>query len=122
MSLLAKRRESDPENYRHSLVLLSSEFYVSLTIKLHNVSSLEFQLSLTNNCRLFQTKLNVEWKRIIEADTEAESSFDALTYECPADWIEYACGDRPGWGQPWWLYTQVSWDSFLLLIIILFTL
>ncbi|TXG61149.1 hypothetical protein EZV62_012512 [Acer yangbiense] len=80
MSLLAKRRESKPENFRHSLVLLSSEFY---------------------------TKLNVEWKSIIEADKEAESSFDVLGFECPADWIEYGCGGRPGWGQPWWLYTQL---------------
>ncbi|KAK0572397.1 hypothetical protein LWI29_031051 [Acer saccharum] len=80
MSLLEKSRESDPENFRHSFVLMSSEFYI---------------------------KLNVEWKRIIEADKEAESSFDALGFECPPDWIEYGCGDRPGWGQPWWLYTQL---------------
>ncbi|KAI9160554.1 hypothetical protein LWI28_009322 [Acer negundo] len=32
MSLLAKRMESDPEKYRHSFVLLSSEFYVCLII------------------------------------------------------------------------------------------
>ncbi|KAK0580008.1 hypothetical protein LWI29_034962 [Acer saccharum] len=69
MSLLAKRRESEPENFKHILVLLSSEFY---------------------------TKLNVEWKRIIEADKEAESSFDILGFECPPDWIEYGCGGRPG--------------------------
>ncbi|KAK0601324.1 hypothetical protein LWI29_023204 [Acer saccharum] len=80
MSLLAKRRESDPDNFRHSLVLLSSEFY---------------------------TKLNVEWKSIIEADKEAETSFDVLGFDCPPDWIEYGCGGRPGWGQPWWLYTQL---------------
>ncbi|TXG60736.1 hypothetical protein EZV62_012099 [Acer yangbiense] len=80
MSLLVKRRESEPENFRHSLVLLSSEFY---------------------------TKLNVEWQRIIEADKEAKSSFDVLGFECPPDWIEYGCGGRPGWGQPWWLYTQL---------------
>ncbi|KAI9200850.1 hypothetical protein LWI28_014083 [Acer negundo] len=55
----------------------------------------------------FYTKLNVEWKRIIKADKEVESSFDALRYECPPDWIEYGCGDRPRWGQPWWLYTQL---------------
>ncbi|KAK2638661.1 hypothetical protein Ddye_026456 [Dipteronia dyeriana] len=48
MSYLAKRQESDLNNYRHNLVLLSSEFY---------------------------------------------------------DWIDYGCGNRPGWGQPWWLYT-----------------
>ncbi|TXG48291.1 hypothetical protein EZV62_027585 [Acer yangbiense] len=45
---------SKPKNFRHSLVLMSSEFY---------------------------TKLNVEWKRIIEADKEAESSFDVLGFE-----------------------------------------
>ncbi|KAK3221290.1 hypothetical protein Dsin_008315 [Dipteronia sinensis] len=73
------RLESDPENHRHSIILMSSEFF---------------------------TKLNVEWKRIIEADNKAESSFDALGYECPPDWIDYGCGNRPGWGHPWWLYTQ----------------
>ncbi|KAI9153912.1 hypothetical protein LWI28_018337 [Acer negundo] len=80
MSLLAKRMESDPEEYRHSFVLLSSEFY---------------------------TKVKVEWNRIIEADNEAGSSFNAVEYECPADWIEYGLGNRPGWGRPWWLYTQL---------------
>ncbi|KAK0600104.1 hypothetical protein LWI29_011636 [Acer saccharum] len=80
MSLLAKRMESDPDEYRHSFVLLSSEFY---------------------------TKVKVEWNRIIEADNEAGSSFDALEYECPEDWIEYGRGKRPGWGRPWWLYTQL---------------
>ncbi|KAK0590900.1 hypothetical protein LWI29_032939 [Acer saccharum] len=80
MSLLAKRMESDPDEYRHSFVLLSSEFY---------------------------TKVKVEWNRIIEADNEAGSSFDALEYECPEDWIEYGRGNRPGWGRPWWLYTQL---------------
>ncbi|KAK0577975.1 hypothetical protein LWI29_003153 [Acer saccharum] len=35
------------------------------------------------------TKVKVEWNRIIEADNEAGSSFDALEYECPEDWIEY---------------------------------
>ncbi|TXG62180.1 hypothetical protein EZV62_013543 [Acer yangbiense] len=80
MTLLAKRMESDPDEYRHSFVLLSSEFY---------------------------TKVKVEWNRIIEADNEAGSSFDALEYECPEDWIEYGRGNRPGWGRPWWLYTQL---------------
>ena len=55
-----------------------------------------FQFSLSHNCCLFQTKLNVEWKRIIEADKETKSSFDALGYECPLDWIEYGYSDRPG--------------------------
>ncbi|KAK2658172.1 hypothetical protein Ddye_004705 [Dipteronia dyeriana] len=49
MSNLAKRQESDLDNYRYSLILLSSEFY---------------------------------------------------------DWIDYSYGNRPGWRQPWWLYTQ----------------
>ncbi|TXG62584.1 hypothetical protein EZV62_009578 [Acer yangbiense] len=80
MSLLAKRMESDPDEYRHSFVLLSSEFY---------------------------TKVKVEWNRIIEADNEAGSSFDALEYECSEDWIEYGRGNRLGWGRPWWLYTQL---------------
>ncbi|TXG52690.1 hypothetical protein EZV62_021859 [Acer yangbiense] len=71
MSLLAKRMESDPDEYRHSFVILSSEFY---------------------------RKVKVEWNRIIEADNEAGSSFDALEYECPADWIEYGRGNTPGWG------------------------
>ncbi|KAK2643815.1 hypothetical protein Ddye_019010 [Dipteronia dyeriana] len=79
MSYLAKRRESDPDNYRHSLVLISSEFY---------------------------TKLNLAWKKILETDNEAESSFDALAFQCPQE-IEYGFGNRPGWGQPWWLYTQL---------------
>ncbi|KAK0588810.1 hypothetical protein LWI29_005803 [Acer saccharum] len=68
MSLLAKRRESDPDDYRHSLILMSSEFY---------------------------TKLNVDWKRIIEVDNKAQSSFDALAYEYLSDWIEYGCGKKP---------------------------
>ncbi|KAK4835224.1 hypothetical protein QYF36_007064 [Acer negundo] len=60
MSLLAKRMESDPQEYRHSFVLISSEFY---------------------------TKVKVEWNRIIEAENEAGSSLDALAYECLVDWI-----------------------------------
>ncbi|KAI9160353.1 hypothetical protein LWI28_007364 [Acer negundo] len=40
------------------------------------------------------TKLNVEWKRIIEADNEAKSSFNAFAYECLPNWIEYDCGDK----------------------------
>ncbi|KAK4843739.1 hypothetical protein QYF36_012061 [Acer negundo] len=71
MSLLAKRMESDREEYKHSFVLLSSEFY---------------------------TKVKVEWNRIIEANNEAGSSLDALAYECPADWIAYGLGNRLGWG------------------------
>ncbi|KAK2649184.1 hypothetical protein Ddye_016673 [Dipteronia dyeriana] len=78
MSYLAKRRESDPDNYRHSLVLLSSEFYVS-----------------------------IEHAYILETDNEVESSFDALAFQCPQDWIEYGFGNRSGWGQPWWLYAQL---------------
>ncbi|KAK2644740.1 hypothetical protein Ddye_019935 [Dipteronia dyeriana] len=81
VSYLVKRRESDPDNYRHSLVLLSTEFY---------------------------TKLNLAWKKILETDNEVESSFDALAFQCPHDWIEYGFGNRSGWGQPWWLYTQLS--------------
>ncbi|KAK2662226.1 hypothetical protein Ddye_000800 [Dipteronia dyeriana] len=72
MSYLAKRRESDPpDNYRHSLVLLSSKFYA---------------------------KLNLAWKKILKTDNEAESSFDALAFECPQDWIDYSFSNRPGWG------------------------
>ncbi|KAK2633880.1 hypothetical protein Ddye_028672 [Dipteronia dyeriana] len=91
MSYLAKRWESDPDNYRHSLVLLSSEFYISIEHA--------------------YTKLNLAWKKILETDNEAESSFDALVFQCPQDWIEYGFGNRPGWGQPWWLYTQLCVPS-----------
>ncbi|KAK0603167.1 hypothetical protein LWI29_002107 [Acer saccharum] len=80
MSLLAKRMELEPNEHRHSYVLLSSEFF---------------------------TKVKVEWNRIIEADNKVGSSFDALAYEYPVDWIEYGHGNIPGWGQPWWLYTQL---------------
>ncbi|KAI9190895.1 hypothetical protein LWI28_000372 [Acer negundo] len=61
MSLLAKRMESEPDEHRHSYVLLSSNFI---------------------------TKVKVEWNKIIEADNEAGSSVDALAYECLSDWIE----------------------------------
>ncbi|KAK2645609.1 hypothetical protein Ddye_020804 [Dipteronia dyeriana] len=47
------------------------------------------------------TKLNLAWKKILQTDNEAESSFDALAFECPQDWIDYGCGNRPGWGNPW---------------------
>ncbi|KAK2661752.1 hypothetical protein Ddye_000326 [Dipteronia dyeriana] len=53
------------------------------------------------------TKLNLAWKKILETDNKAESSFDALVFQCLQDWIEYGFGNRPGWGQPWWLYTQL---------------
>ncbi|KAK4835886.1 hypothetical protein QYF36_015769 [Acer negundo] len=46
-------------------------------------------------------KLNAEWKQIIQVDNDDKSSFDALAYECPLDWIEYGRGNKPGWGQPW---------------------
>ena len=63
---------------------------------------------MTHNSRSLQTKVKAEWNKIIEDDNEAGSSFDALAYECSTDWIEYGRGNRPGWGRPWWLYTQVS--------------
>ncbi|KAK2644973.1 hypothetical protein Ddye_020168 [Dipteronia dyeriana] len=53
------------------------------------------------------TKLNLALKKILETENEAESSFDALAFQFPQDWIEYGFGNRPGWGQPWWLYTQL---------------
>ncbi|KAK2638395.1 hypothetical protein Ddye_026190 [Dipteronia dyeriana] len=53
------------------------------------------------------TKLNLAWKKILETDNEDESSFDALAFECLQEWIDYGFGNRPGWGQHWWLYTQL---------------
>ncbi|KAK2655409.1 hypothetical protein Ddye_008461 [Dipteronia dyeriana] len=42
------------------------------------------------------TKLNSAWKKILETDNEAESSFVALAFECPQDWIDYGLGNRLG--------------------------
>ncbi|TXG74132.1 hypothetical protein EZV62_002711 [Acer yangbiense] len=72
--------------------------YMSLLVKMMESDPDEHRHSYT--------KVKVDWNRIIEADNEVGFSFDALAHECSVDWIEYGCGNRPGWGQPWWLYTQ----------------
>ncbi|KAK0601048.1 hypothetical protein LWI29_020875 [Acer saccharum] len=88
-------------------VLVSGDMRANVGTEESVDQSFFLELEDPNNWLSTDTKLNVEWKRIIEADKEAESSFDALGFDCPPDWIEYGCGDRSGWGQPWWLYTQL---------------
>ena len=36
------------------------------------------------------------------------SEFDALSYQCPDDWMMYASGDKPGWGTCWASVEHVS--------------
>ncbi|KAK4852952.1 hypothetical protein QYF36_001470 [Acer negundo] len=83
--------------------------YMSLLCKQRELKVDEYKSNVAVLCTDFFGKLCQEWVKFQPPeDAPMTCAFDALSFQCPDDWMLYASGDKPGWGSCWTSAEYVS--------------